>query len=54
MWTNNNAVAMTLAELNGLAMAMLTQGWAAFQHKQAKKQDARDAQTVEAVNAVEW
>ena len=50
----NNAVPMTLAELNGLAMAMLTQGWGAFQHKQAKKEAARDAPTVEAVNAVEW
>jgi hypothetical protein len=51
---DNSAVPMTLAELNGLAMAMLTQGWAAFQHKQAKKEAARDAQTVDDVNAVEW
>lgn len=50
----NNAVPMTLAELNGLAMAMLTQGWAAFQHKQAKKATVRDAQTVEAANSVVW
>lgn len=51
---DNSAVPMTLAELNGLAMAMLTQGWAAFQNKQAKKAAARAAQTVEAVNAVTW
>jgi hypothetical protein len=51
---DNNAVPMTLAELNGLAMVMLTQGWAAFQNKQAKKEAARLAQTVESVNLVEW
>jgi hypothetical protein len=52
--TDNNAVPMTLTELNGLAMAMLTQGWTAFQHKQTKKEAARSAQTVDDVNAVEW
>jgi len=50
----NNAVPMTLAELNGLAMAMLTQGWAAFQNKQAKKAAARAATTVDDISAVLW
>lgn len=51
---DNNAVPMTLAELAGLAAMMLNQGWVAFQNKQAKKQAARDAQTVDDVNAVVW
>jgi hypothetical protein len=51
---DNIAVSMTLAELNGLAMAMLNQGWAAFQNKQAKKALVRSAQTVDDVNSVVW
>jgi hypothetical protein len=54
-WTADNiAVPMTLAELNGLAMAMLNRGWAAFQNKQAKKEAVRNAQTVDDVNNVVW
>jgi hypothetical protein len=54
-WAADNiAVPMTLAELNGLAMAMLNQGWVAFQNKQAKKAAVRNAQTVDDVNSVVW
>lgn len=55
-WDINNAkVPMTLPELNGLAGAMLAQGWAAFQNKQAKKDAVRaPGATVEQINAVAW
>ena len=54
-WDINNAkVPMTLPELNGLAGAMLAQGWAAFQNKQAKKDAARAAATSGQVDAVAW
>jgi len=53
--SSNNAVPMTLTELNGLAMAMLMQGWAAFQHKQTKKEAARNVTlTAEEVSNIAW
>lgn len=51
---NNIKVPMTLPELNGLAGAMLAQGWEAFQNKQAKKDAARAATTIDQVNSVIW
>lgn len=51
---SNVPVPMTLAQLNGLAFAMLARGWESFQHKQALKDAARAAQTVADVEAVAW
>lgn len=51
---NNVKVPMTLAELNGLAGAMFDQGWVAFQKKQTKKADARNAANAAQANAVAW
>lgn len=51
---NNNQVAMTFSQLQGLAGAMMAQGWAAFQHRQAQKAAVRAATTVAAVQAVVW
>jgi hypothetical protein len=50
----NNLVAMTLAQLQGLAAAMMTQGWAAFQHLQTLKAEVRAATTVSQVQAIVW
>ena len=50
----NNQVVMTLAQLQGLAAAMLTQGWTAFQHLQTLKAQVRGATDVAAVDAVVW
>lgn len=51
---NNNQVAMTYAQLQGLASAMMAQGWAAFQQLQARKVFVRGASTVAAVQAIVW
>lgn len=51
---NNRMVAMTYAELQGLAAAMTAQAWAAFQHLQERKAAARAAATPEEVQAVAW
>jgi len=51
---NNNQVAMTFAQLQGLAAAMMAQGWAAFQHLQAQKAAVRAAATLAAVQAIVW
>jgi hypothetical protein len=51
---NNAQVAMTLAQLQGLAAAMLPPAWAAFQHKQTKKSAIRAATTVAAIQAITW
>ena len=49
---NNNNVAMSLAELNGLAGAMLNQGWAAFQTRVARKDAVTAATSTAEVDAV--
>jgi len=50
----NNQVAMTLAQLQGLAGAMMANGWAAFQNLQTKKASVLAATSVSAVNGVGW
>ncbi|HIE4193310.1 MULTISPECIES: DUF4376 domain-containing protein [Burkholderia] len=52
--SDNTQVPFTLADLQGLYQAMLDQGWAAFQHKQALKAQIGMATTVAAVQAVTW
>lgn len=51
---NNNMVPMTLAETNGLAMAMLARGWPEFQLRDARKKAVAAATTGAAVAAVTW
>lgn len=51
---NNTQVPMTYAQLQGMAAAMMEQGWAAFQRLQEKKAAVRAATTLEAVQAVAW
>ncbi|MEO6147184.1 MAG: DUF4376 domain-containing protein [Sulfuriferula sp.] len=51
---NNMQVPMTLVQLQGLAAAMMSQGWAAFQHKQTQKAAIRAAITVAAVQLITW
>jgi hypothetical protein len=51
---NNVAVPMTFVQLQGLAGAMLAQGWAAFQNLQTRKIAVRDATTVAQVQAIIW
>lgn len=50
----NNQVTMTLAELNGLAMAMWAQGQVAFSHKDDLKAQVAAATTDAEVAAVTW
>lgn len=50
----NAPVAMTFAQLQGLAMAMLTQGQAAFVKLQGYKTAVRAATTIAAVQAIVW
>lgn len=50
----NNHVAMTLAQVQGLAQAMMSQGWAAFQQLQTRKASVNAAATVPDVQAVVW
>jgi hypothetical protein len=49
---NNLPVPMTYAELQGLAGAMLAQGYAAFQNLQTKKASVASATSVIAVQAI--
>lgn len=51
---NNNMVPMTLAETNGLAMAMLARGWPEFQLRDARKKAVAAATTDAEVAAVTW
>ena len=51
---NNVKVAMTYADLQGLAGAMLAQGYTAFVRLQERKAAVRAATTVEAVDLVIW
>ena len=54
-WDSSNAlVSMTLLDLNGLAQAMLTRGWGAFQKKQTLKATARGMTSVAALTAIVW
>jgi hypothetical protein len=48
----NNHVAMTLAQAQGLAQAIMGQGWAAFQNLQTKKASVASATSVIAVQAI--
>jgi len=50
----NNLVPMTLSQLQGLAAAMMAQGWTAFQHLQTLKAQVAAATTVAAVQAIVW
>ncbi len=52
--SDNTQVAFTLADLQGLAQALLAQGWAAFQKLQTLKAQVAAATTVAAVEAVVW
>jgi phage major head subunit gpT-like protein len=51
---DNTQVPFTLADLQGLYSAMLSQGWAAFQKLQGYKAPIKAATTVSAVQAVTW
>jgi len=51
---DNTLVPFTLADLAGLASAMLDQGWAAFQKLTARKNSITAATTSAAVKAITW
>ncbi|MGS1116035.1 DUF4376 domain-containing protein [Castellaniella sp. UC4442_H9] len=51
---DNTLVPFTLADLGGLASAMLDQGWAAFQILAARKAAITGATTSAAVKAINW
>jgi hypothetical protein len=51
---DNTQVPFTYADLQGLAAAMLAQGWTAFQHLQVQKAAVSAATTIVAVQAVVW
>ena len=51
---DNTQVPFAYADLQGLAAAMLSQGWTAFQRLQTLKAEVAAASTVTAVQAVEW
>jgi hypothetical protein len=51
---DNTQVPFTYADLQGLAAALLAQGWAAFQKLQTLKSEVNAATTVSAVQAVVW
>jgi hypothetical protein len=51
---DNTQVPFTYADLQGLAAAMLAQGWAAFQKLQTLKAEVNAATSVSAVQAVVW
>jgi hypothetical protein len=51
---DNSLVAFTLADLEGLYLAMLAQGWSAFQKRAALKAEIDAATTVAAVQAISW
>jgi len=48
----NSSVPMTMAQLRGLAGAMLAQGWAAFQELQERKATVRAATTIAQIDAM--
>lgn len=50
----NAKVLMTLAQVQGLAQAIMNQGWTAFQNLQTKKASVNSATTVSGVLAVVW
>ncbi len=51
---DNTQVPFAYADLQGLAGAMLSQGWTAFQHLQTQKAAVAGATTVAAAQAVSW
>lgn len=51
---NNNQISMNFVQLQGLAMAMLTQGWTSFQHLQTQKAAVRAATTIQQVQEIAW
>lgn len=51
---NNAKQPLTFAGLQGLALAMFTAGWAAFQHLQAKKLEVDTATTQADIEGVVW
>lgn len=51
---DNTQVPFTYADLQGVAAAMLAQGWAAFQQLQSRKAAVNAATTVAAVQEVHW
>ena len=51
---DNTQVPFTLADLKGLAEAMLGQGFVAFSHKATQKAAIRAATTISAVQAIAW
>ena len=51
---DNSLVAFTLADLEGLYLAMLAQGWSAFQKRATLKAQIDAATTVAAVQAIIW
>ena len=51
---DNTQVPFVYADLQGLAAAMLAQGWTAFQHLQTLKAEVAAAATVAAVQAIAW
>jgi hypothetical protein len=50
----NTHIPMTLAQVQGLAQAMMAQGWAAFQQLQTRKASVNAATTIDVVQAVVW
>lgn len=51
---DNTQVPFTFADLQGLAAALLAQGWAEFQHLQTLKAEVMAATSVSAVQAIVW
>lgn len=51
---DNTLTAFTMADLEGLYMAMLAQGWAAFQKRTALKSQIDAATSPDAVQAIVW
>ncbi|MBB5444661.1 MULTISPECIES: DUF4376 domain-containing protein [unclassified Paraburkholderia] len=51
---DNTEVPFTLADLQGLYLAILAQGWAAFQKRSTLKAEIAAATTVAAVQAITW
>jgi hypothetical protein len=51
---DNTLVSFTLADLQGLYTAILSQGWAAFQKRTTLKQQIAGATTVAAVQTIVW
>lgn len=52
--STGNKITMTLLQLQGLAGAIFTQGWTAYQNLQDRKTTAKAAATVAAVQAITW